>query len=274
LTLAVLRMLVAGAALVIALALAGSLRRPPRDGRLVLASVALAATLIVQFVGTDLATATQAALLTTTTPLFLVPFAWAGLRERPTWPTVGGILAGMAGVVVAVGPGAGRAGSRWGPLLLLASAMLWATYTVASARAARRDGPLVTVTWATIGAIPPLALASLLEVDRWGSASLTHLPTLGAIAYLGLAASAGAWYLWNRGVAGLPAAVAGAFFFAQPVVGGILAWLLLGERPTVRLGLGALLIVVGVLLALRATSRQAPPDEGQTDVPPDRDRVG
>jgi drug/metabolite transporter (DMT)-like permease len=71
-------------------------------------------------VGTDLATASEGALLTTTTPLFIVPLAWAFLGERPAWPTVLGIAVGMAGVALAVGAGVGR--SVAGPVLLLLSA--------------------------------------------------------------------------------------------------------------------------------------------------------
>ena len=259
LTLGALRLLIAGATLLVVLGATGRLRRPPRDRRLLLASSALAATIIVQFLGTELGTASEAALLTTTTPLFLVPLAWMVLRERPSLLTVAGIGAGMIGVALAVQGGAGIRASAWGPALLLSSALLWAVYTIASARSARSDGPLVTVTWATLGATPPLIVASLFEVDRWRPEVLGHLPTVGAVLYLGVAASAGAWYLWNRGVAGLPAAAAGAFFFAQPLVGGLLAWWMLGERPTARFTAGGVLILAGVLLAVRGTG---PSEEG------------
>jgi drug/metabolite transporter (DMT)-like permease len=250
-TLGALRLVLAGLALVTALWLRGSLRRP--EGRLLpLAGALLAGTLVAQFVGTELSTASEGALLTTTTPLFIVPLAWAFLRERPTATTIVGIAVGMAGVALAVGGGVAFERSAWGPTLLLLSALGWAGYTIASAPIARREGPLHAVTWATVIAAPILVLLAVVEIDRWDAAAFTHPPTLGAIAYLGLAASAGAWYLWNRGVAGLPAAVAGTFFFVQPVVGGLLARSVLGERLDVWFWLGGLLILAGVLLALRA----------------------
>jgi drug/metabolite transporter (DMT)-like permease len=108
------------------------------------------------------------------------------------------------------------------------------------------------VTWATLVALPVLALLSLFEADRWDGAVLIRPATMAAVAYLGLAASAGAWYLWNRGVAGLPAAVAGGSFFVQPVVGGLLAWLMLGERLGLRFAAGGVLILAGVLVTLRS----------------------
>ena len=263
-TLGAVRLAVAVPVLVVLLRVRGGLR-PPRDPLLVVAGVLLAATMATQFLGTDLATASQGALLTTTTPLFLVPLGWAFLRERPTAWTVGGIALGLAGVVLAAGGGLGPRGSPWGPGLLLLSAAGWAGYTVASAPASRRQGPLTAVTWATLVALPVLAVLSLTEMGRWRAAPFTDAATLGAIAYLGVAASAAAWYLWNRGVAGLPAAVAGAFFFVQPVVGGLLARVMLGERLGLRFAAGGVLILAGVLVALRwpATRTLEPTSTGK-----------
>jgi drug/metabolite transporter (DMT)-like permease len=256
-TLGALRLLVAGVALAVALRIAGRLRWPGGAG-IVVAAALLGATLVTQFIGTDLATASEGALLTTTTPLWIVPLAWTFLRERPTAATVAGIAVGMAGVAVAVGGGPSSSGSAWGPILLVLSAAGWAGYTIASAPVARRHGPLVAVTWATLLATPAVGLLALLEADAWRAAPLSDAATLGAVAYLGLAASAAAWYLWNRGVTDLPASVTGAFFFVQPLVGGVLARVLLGERLDVLFALGGALILGGVLLALRSAG---PPNE-------------
>ena len=257
-TLGALRLVLAGAVLALVLKARRRLRWPG-DRRLFVAGMLLAGTLVVQFVGTDLATASEGALLTTTTPLFIVPLAWVFLGERPTTTTVAGIAVGMVGVALALGGGVSFDRSPWGPILLLVSAAGWAGYTIASATSARRDGPLVAVTWATLIAIPIVAALSLLEVGRWRAAPYTEAATLAAVGYLGLAASAGAWYLWNRGVAGLPAAVAGAFFFVQPVVGGALARLLLGERLDLAFAGGGVLILAGVVLALRSTETRRKP---------------
>ena len=259
-TLGALRLLVAGAALALILGTRGSLRWPG-DPRVVLAGALLAATLVLQFVGTDLATASEGALLTTTTPLFIVPLAWAFLGERPGWRTVTGIAVGMVGVAFAVGAGLGLRSSVTGAVLLLLSAAGWAAYTIASAPVARRGGPLVAVTWATLVALPAVGLLSLFEADRWSADALTEPATLAAVAYLGLAASAGAWYLWNRGVVGLPAAVTGAFFFVQPLVGGLLARAFLGERLGAGFVIGGVLILAGVLLAIAGPDRLQEPSE-------------
>lgn len=257
LTLFTIRLIVGGGALALFLALRGGLRLP-RQPWVLLGAGAIAATFVTQSLGTDLATGTEAALYTTITPLFLIPLAWVGLRERPRLSTLVGIAAGTLGLLLAVEGGAGARRSIWGPVLLVVSALSWAAYTVATAPTARRQGPLAAVTWSTLGAIPVLGLAALSEVGRWEAAAFTHPPTVLAVAYLGLAATAAAWLLWGKGVAGLPAAVASAFFFAQPVVGGVLGWALLGDRPTPRFLAGGALIALGVILALRATRAPRP----------------
>ncbi|HWC32679.1 MAG TPA: EamA family transporter [Actinomycetota bacterium] len=261
-TLGAVRLILAAAGLFAFLRARGPLRRP-HDASLVVAGVLLAITMVVQFVGTDLATASAGAVLTTTTPLFLVPLAWVFLHERPGWKTVVAVAVGMAGVLLAVEGGEATARGPWGAVLLLLSAATWAAYTIASAPVARRDGPLVAVAWACVYAVPIVLALSLFETGRWTVAAFTDGSTMLAIAYLGLASGAAAWLLWIRGVAGLPAAVVGAFFFVQPIVGGALARVFLDERLTLRFAAGAAMILIGVVLALGG-SRDAVPQREET----------
>jgi drug/metabolite transporter (DMT)-like permease len=202
--------------------------------------------------------ATEASLLTIATPLILIPLAWIALRERPRVFTVIGIFVGAFGVVLAVQGGSSQTTSAMGPILVLASAVCWAFYTVASAPSSRRLGSLVTVTWSTLVAVPIMAVVSLTEIHQWHPAAFVRPGTLAAIAYLSAGCTVGSWYLWNRGVMGLPAAVIGACSFATPLVGGLLGYLFLAERPTIPFEIGGVLIIVGVVVALSsAMGREA-----------------
>ena|SRR3972149_3315929 len=71
-------------------------------GRFVRLGLVVCGTIVTQFVGTDLATAAEGALLTTTTPAFVVLLAWLLLREVPTVRTVGGTVLAFAGALVVV----------------------------------------------------------------------------------------------------------------------------------------------------------------------------
>ena len=224
-------------------------------GRFVRLGAAVCGTIVTQFVGTDLATAAEGALLTTTTPAFVVLLAWLLLREVPTSRTVGGTVLAFAGVVVVV---AGQTGLRglfaggtvWGSLLLLTAAAAWALVTVLGKPLVARYGALPAMTYGCLWSLPFFLPVLLWEVGH----RPPPLPSAGgvlAILYLGLASTALAWYLWYKGLEGLPAGVVAVFFFAQPVVGGVLAWLLLGERLGAAFLLGGAVIASGILLAAR-----------------------
>jgi drug/metabolite transporter (DMT)-like permease len=235
--------------------------RVPRDGGILVSGFALAGTLITQYIGVTMTSATEASMLTIATPLILIPLAWITLRERPRIATVAGIVVGAAGVALAVQGGSGQTTSIMGPTLVLASSVCWAIYTVASAPPSRHLGSLVTVTWSTLVAVPLMSLLSLTEIQHWSPAAFVRPQTLGAVAYLSAGCTVGSWYLWNRGVMGLPAAVTGACSFATPLVGGILGYLFLAERPTLLFAVGGVLILIGVVTALSSAmveQRKAP----------------
>src|ERR671936_390248 len=136
------------------LALGGALRRLPplADRRIVLLGVVLAATLMVQFWGTDLAGAAAGSLLTLTTPVFVAMMAPFLLGE-PTRPLQwAGIALAFAGAVLISGPA--RGDSLLGDVLLVCSSVTWAAFTVIGARPVREVGALRVTTAASVWAIP------------------------------------------------------------------------------------------------------------------------
>ena len=202
--------------------------------RFLLLGGTLAATIITQFWGTALASAHDGALLTTMTPVFVAPLAWALLGERPGWRVVGGTLLALVGVVIVVasnvsGGGSAASGSSLlGDALLLISALCWALFTVLGAPVVRRRSALVASAYATLWSILLLAPFVPFELARQPIGAMTPALVL-AVLYLGWGATSLAWFLWYKGVERLDAAVAAVFFFAQPLVGGLLSALLLHE---------------------------------------------
>jgi drug/metabolite transporter (DMT)-like permease len=279
-TLAALRVVIGGLALAVALRLTASafphtnrrgvLRTPAPAGensrtwrradhlRAFVCGVLVAGCILTQFLGTDLASAHDGALLTTITPVFIVPLAWLLLGERPHARVALGMLVALGGLVlvVATQPGASAAtGGQGGPLLgdalLLLSALCWALFTVVGTPLTRRFSALAASTAACLWSIPlllplvPIELA--LRAPR--AAPIAFTPgSIAAALYLGLGATALAWWLWYRGVARLPAGIAAVFFFAQPLVGGLLSGLLLHEPLPTSFWLGGLVLAGGILL--------------------------
>ncbi len=259
-TLGLLRVLIGGLTLWLALKLAarrtgqraGAQTAPGDHWRFLLLGGTLAATIITQFWGTALASAHDGALLTTITPVFVVPIAWLWLHERPGWRVLAGMALALAGVVIVVASNADSSGSAGfsllGDALLLISALCWASFTVLGAPVVRRRSALVASAYATLWCIALLAPLVPIELARRPVGTIT-LPLVLAVLYLGWGATALAWFLWYKGVERLDAAVAAIFFFAQPVVGGLLSALFLGETLPSGFWLGGLVLALGIMLA-------------------------
>ncbi|HVA37653.1 MAG TPA: DMT family transporter [Candidatus Dormibacteraeota bacterium] len=244
----VARCAIGAAALLAALRFAGggpfpeSRRMGPRLG------VWIAITIVMQFYGTDLSDAHIGALVSSAAPLATVLLGAVLLDERPSWVQGLGIAIGVIGFAVVVGSGSALdARSRWGVLLLLLSAVSWALYTVDGVRAVRAEGALPVSAWAAawgcLFLVPPAIVESFFRHTTF------DLRALGVVLYLGLGATALAWYLWYKGVERLPAWLASLSFFAQPVVGALLGALWLGERLGATFYAGGTLVMCGVLLA-------------------------
>lgn len=260
-TLAALRVVLGGLALVMALRLTGRRAQTARVRwrradhlRALGCGVVVATCILTQFLGTALASAHDGALLTTVTPVFIVPLAWMLLGERPSWRIMGGMLLALVGVAVVVAAQTASAGGQsvsfLGDVLLLASAFAWALFTVLGAPLTRRFSPLAASTAASLWSIPfllPLVPLELALRPSGARISLTAA-SVGAVLYLGLGATALAWLLWYRGVARLPAGIVAVFFFAQPVVGGLLSGALLHETLAPGFWVGGAVLAVGILI--------------------------
>jgi drug/metabolite transporter (DMT)-like permease len=249
LTLGLLRLLVGVAVLAVALRFRLGFRRATLR-RTVAAGAIVALTLVLQFVGTELTGGAEGALLTTTTPAFVLLFGATLERERTSPAAWLGVAVALAGVAVVASRNATSAGAApgavLGDVLLVASAATWALFSSVGRPLVREVGAFRAILQASAVAIVLLAPFAFVELARTPLPPL-DLPALAAVAYLGIGATAVAWSLWYRGYAGAPPAVSAAAFFAQPIVGAVLGALILHEPIDGPFVVGALLIGVGIL---------------------------
>lgn len=213
-----------------------------------------------QFVGTSLSSAINGSVITSAAPAFIVLFAWLLLRERLT------LLKLISGAVATIGVltildlsqfslGISDAQRLLGDVALTFAAISWAAYSVLVRRASSGFSTSAITTYAMIGGFMFCAPLAALEL-REATLPVLTLEILAGILFLSVIAMGVANYLWNRAFALVEASVASLFLFAQPLVGTLLANWLLGQAITPRLVLGALLIAIGVLVALQS-ERQA-----------------
>jgi len=221
-------------------------------------------TIATQFVGTELTNASQGSLLTVLTPVFTVLLGAAVLGERVTTARAGGMtVAGVGTAVVVAGQydlGSMAAGNALGVALLLVGSATWAGYTVWGLRAVRRHGALRAATYSSLASLPMLGALAAGELWYLGL-SPADVPltveSVAAVLYLGLGATAAAWYLWYKGLEYVPAGTVAVFFFAQPAVGAALGAALLGESLGSGFVVGGALMTVGIWTVSRDRAETA-----------------
>ncbi|HHQ2899516.1 TPA: DMT family transporter [Bacillus cereus] len=213
--------------------------------------IGYAISIVTQETGTMLSSAQMGAIITSSTPAFMVVFAWLILKERLTFKKGISVCLATIGVIIIVGIGDLNMSNMLGGISLLIAALTWALMSVLVKRLPSDYSQIVVTTYSTLVALimlTPFVLPRLHAIDV---SQLTRPTIWGGLLYLGIISTAVAFLLWNRGLQMLNASSGGLFFFFQPVVGTLLGWLILGEKIGVTFWVGSTLILIGVLLAIR-----------------------
>lgn len=194
-----------------------------------------------------------AALLVAMSPLWMVLFDWArpgGVRPRPI--VAAGILLGLVGVVVLVGPGEIAGGGRidlLGAAVVLAGTLMWAFGSIYSRGATLPASPVLSIGMQMFCGGAIATVVSLVAGEQWeGVAGGMSTDSLLALVYLVIFGSligfsAYAWLLRSTTVAR-----ASTYAYVNPVVAVLLGWWLLDEPITGRTVIAALTILGGVVL--------------------------
>jgi drug/metabolite transporter (DMT)-like permease len=199
--------------------------------------------------GLALARAAEAGVLIPgTIPLFVGLLSLVALRERlGAMPRIGlGLI--VAGVAILTAPAlvAAAGGQLLGYGICLFSALIWAIYTIA-ARRVSLDAIHMTAITTVASAIWYLPLyLLLLQQGIWQADAQTLVVQ---VIYQGPLTGIVALLAYNRSIPLLGAARASAFTALLPLTTLLLAIPVLGEWPSTRDVLGAVLAAVGVLLA-------------------------
>jgi len=208
--------------------------------------------LSLQFVGTKLSTAANGSLVTSATPAFVLLFAWLLLSEKITARKFIALLLATLGVVAVIDPRSAQLNPDlfFGNILLLGAGVTWALYSVLVRKVTQNLDVLPFSLIAFFGGLPVAVPAGVWELSTAGVGEIS-LGVVGGVLFLGVISTALAMILWNSAFAILPAGAASLTFFAQPIVGTLLGWLILGEKITPLFLLGGALIGVGILISTR-----------------------
>jgi drug/metabolite transporter (DMT)-like permease len=208
----------------------------------------------------------NASLLLATSPAWTVLLSFAAGQERPPAPVWIGVAATLTGTILLVTSG-GEVGfglaTLQGDLLLIASAVAWAIYTVGSRPLVQRHGAMPVTAWTLWVGTPVLVVLGLPGLVALPAGTLTP-GVWGAVAYAGILSISVAYLLWNRGIRRLGNARAALYSNLVPVVALVAAWVTLGERPTAAQLMGAAVILAGLTVTRPARAPApsgAPPRE-------------
>ena len=180
--------------------------------------------------------------------------AAAALGVDPVRPRIlaGVLLAtvGVALVVMADAPGL-SGGRLTGDLLSLAAVVCWAAYTIGLRRVPPEVSPLRVTSITTVAGMPGLLLAGTPELMRmdWGQVGTGGW---AALVYATVFSLLVAYVLWNRSVAEVGPSRTVIYMCLTPLVAVAGATVMLHEHPEPLQGVGAILILSGVLVARRA----------------------
>ena len=219
-----------------------------------MAGVYLAADVAVWHYSIQMTTVANSTLLANVAPVFVVLGGWLLFRTRVTGTYLIGLAAAMTGVFILSRASLSLSQDHFiGDLLGILTAVFYAAYQMSVERLRKRFSTVTIMKYAIpVSALVmlPVALASgedLLPVTLAGWGFLIALAAGPQVFGQGLIA----WAL-----AHLPVAFTSVSLLVQPVTAALVAWALFGEHIGLQQGIGAVIVLGGIMLARRGSIRR------------------
>ncbi|MCL4522603.1 MAG: EamA family transporter [Acidobacteria bacterium] len=201
------------------------------------------------------------ALLVTSEPFWVVLLVWLMPGgHRPTGGVVFGMLLGLVGIILLVGPGNLLDGSGvhlGGAFVLFLASLSWAAGSLYSSKARLPDSAVLSTGMQMLAGGIVLTIFGTLMGDwsrlAWQSVSARSLFSLVYLIVFGSIIGFSSYYWLLRNTTPTRAST---YAFVNPVVAVFLGWALAGEAITPRTLAATVIIVVAVMLVIL---RHAPP---------------
>lgn len=177
------------------------------------------------------------------------------LKEQLGKRTIAGIVLSVTGVILVgfVGSAEKSANATLGSALVVGAICLWSTYTLLSRSLKDTDTVLVTTVSTFIGTALSIPVG-LIAVYHHGMPDIS-LQAWAGMTYLGIFASAIAYFLYNRSLENLPAAQVGNFLNLIPVIGALIAFIFLKDTFTGLQIAGGVLVLAGIWLSSKRVKK-------------------
>lgn len=192
--------------------------------------------------------ASVCAVLFSINPLFVTLFARFILGERITAQKIVGLSLGILGIVVLfVDSLARKTSTALGLVLILASSVSFAFYTVLGKKIITKDVDSLIVTTFSflIGSVAMIPIQIALGVPLFPDVS----PVIPQLLYMSVIVTGLAYVTYFEGLSRLEAGAGSTLYFAKPAIAALLAVLILGERVGANLVVGIVVIAAGIFVA-------------------------
>ncbi|MHA1462463.1 MAG: DMT family transporter [Candidatus Heimdallarchaeota archaeon] len=218
---------------------------------LIIASIILASFVLLQMYSVKYTTASVSAFLLNVNPVITFVLSMIILKEKHRWWGSVGVFIAVIGVFFIAVPLADISqifASEYilGNLLAFLSGAAWAIYSIYLKRFLKEEDFIVTSTWnLTFSAI--ILTVVMFIVDGW----FTFTPSTTDIlltTFLGIVPTAISFTLWFETIKRIPVQKASVFQFLIPIIATILAIIFLGETINWQFGVGAGLILSGLVV--------------------------
>ena len=200
-----------------------------------------------------------AALLVAIEPLWVVILLMLSARQRPPWSVVSGILLGLAGLVILVGPSLrpGHEGvDLTAALALVGASCSWAIGSVYGRTAPLPRAPLLAAGLEMlVGGLGAFVVGFVAGEPHRLDLAAVSLRSIAALAYLTVLGSIVAFTAYNFLVTAEAPARVSTYAYVNPVIAVLLGALVAGEPLTPRIGVATVVIVTAVVLVIAGQGR-------------------
>ncbi|WP_334352051.1 DMT family transporter [Companilactobacillus sp. HBUAS56257] len=209
-----------------------------------------AISLVAQETGTWFSSAQTGAVVTSSTPTFMVIFAWLILKEKLDRVKIISLIMATLGVVMIVGVHLSGKHIILGVFFLIIAALTWSFMSVLIKLLPNYTALQITII-STIVAMICLTPFVMGNIAALSSVNFLNPKVIACLLYVGALSTAAAFVMWNKGLTMVSPSISGLIYLLQPIVGTLLGWLILGENLTWGFALGTGLILASVWVSIR-----------------------
>jgi drug/metabolite transporter (DMT)-like permease len=208
---------------------------------------------ICSIIGLAIVPAGRAIVLAYTMPLWAIPIElWLGMEGLRRMQLAGAAV-GFAGLILFMNPGLVDWGDPrivGGNAMLLLAAICWASGSILYRRRVWRSTFWAQTFWQL--AVSTVAVAMIALPGAFGTRMHWSAGLVAILTYNWIVTTALGYFLWNKVLSVMPAAVAGQVTALTPIGGFLLSAAIFGGAVTADVVFSIVLIVAGITLTLRA----------------------